>query len=492
MRNYSAVPARLRIVSGPAGNVIPSRSSAGRRFGLARLSVALLLVGSWNVAPAQDKALSREEMVQGIMRSLFSPDADSAHSTMALCFIWNDAAYAVHRDVDEQAMLSILSRMPSPRQEPAPDFRIDKRFGWWTVTATDGPDLVPRTPITLTYSFLPDGTPIQGSEPDESNDPSNIFSTLDNNFPGGRTAWKAQFAAAFGRIGELTAIQYIEVDDDGAFFPTAPGVVGLRGDIRIGMHDIDGAGQILARNFLPTNGDMVIDSSDLTQWTNDLNDFVILRNVIIHEHGHGLGYLHVAPTDGTKLMEARLSTNFDGPQQDDIRGLQRQYLDGKEPNDIPATAYDLGTLPQPIGTKPVPVVVRDVAIEDNGLLDYYSFLTIDGALIDVTVAPVGSTYDEGPRLGGEDGTVTPIDALAIHDLSFHVVAPNGITILASVNATAAGESETLNAFALRKGNGRYFLRVGVSSVADDIQRYEITITFVGVLARSRTWSRYRE
>ncbi|MCH8332943.1 hypothetical protein IIC65_03340, partial [Candidatus Sumerlaeota bacterium] len=215
-------------------------------------------------------------------------------------------------------------------------------------------------------------------------------------------------------------------------------------------------------------------------------------NVIIHEHGHGLGYLHVAPTDGTKLMEARLSTNFDGPQQDDIRGLQRQYLDGKEPNDIPATAYDLGTLPRPIGTKPVPVVVRDVAIEDNGLLDYYSFLTIDGALIDVTVAPVGSTYDEGPRLGGEDGTVTPIDALAIHDLSFHVVAPNGITILASVNATAAGESETLNAFALRKGNGRYFLRVGVSSVADDIQRYEITITFVGVLARSRTWSRYRE
>ena len=59
-------------------------------------------------------------------------------------------------------------------------------------------------------------------------------------------------------------------------------------DMRMAGHPIDGNSGILAFNYFPNTGDMVIDTSDnffATTTSNSLR----LRNVLAHEHGHGLG-----------------------------------------------------------------------------------------------------------------------------------------------------------------------------------------------------------
>ena len=73
----------------------------------------------------------------------------------------------------------------------------------------------------------------------------------------------------------------------------------------------------------------------------------IRKYLLAHEQGHGLGYGHTEPVDQTKLMEPFLATAFDGPQFDDILGLQRQYGDFNEGgmgNDTSADATAIGNV----------------------------------------------------------------------------------------------------------------------------------------------------
>ena len=62
-------------------------------------------------------------------------------------------------------------------------------------------------------------------------------------------------------------------------------------------------------------------------FTSSAGDFRSLRNVLTHEHGHGIGIKHSIPQNGTKLMEPALALEFDGPQEDDIRAAQ--YASGR-------------------------------------------------------------------------------------------------------------------------------------------------------------------
>jgi len=120
----------------------------------------------------------------------------------------------------------------------------------------------------------------------------------------------------------------------------ASGVLGVRGDVRISGHFIDGNSGVLAYNFFPNFGDMVIDTGDNT-YNNTASNSLILRNILAHEHGHGLGISHVCPVNQTKLMEPFLTTAFDGPQPDDILAGNRGYGDDNEHNDTPGTATGL-------------------------------------------------------------------------------------------------------------------------------------------------------
>jgi len=91
-----------------------------------------------------------------------------------------------------------------------------------------------------------------------------------------------------------------------------PGSLGVRGDVRIGGHLIDGNSNILSYNYFPNNGDMVIDTAD-NFYENLTGNSLGLRNVLAHEHGHGLGFEHVCLINQTKLMEPFISFAFDGP-----------------------------------------------------------------------------------------------------------------------------------------------------------------------------------
>src|SRR5262249_5618035 len=136
---------------------------------------------------------------------------------------------------------------------------------------------------------------------------------------------------------------------------------------RISGHSIDGNAGILAYNYFPDNGDMVIDAGD-SFFTDTSGNSLRLRNTMAHEHGHGQGYEHVCPVDQTKLMEPFLSTAFDGPQHDDTLAGNRGYGDDLEDNDSAGTATSLGSLGN--GT----TTVSGVSADDGGSeADFYRF-----------------------------------------------------------------------------------------------------------------------
>ena len=242
----------------------------------------------------------------------------------------------------------------------------------------------------------------------------------------------------------------------------------MRGDVRISGHFIDGNSNVLAYNFFPDFGDMVIDTADNT-YNNTASNSLILRNILAHEHGHGLGLSHVCPVNQTKLMEPFLATAFDGPQFDDILATNRGYGDSLEHNDTPGTASDLGSLGNGAS-----VMLATRSIDDNSDPDLFEFTVGAGANASVTVTPQGSTYLSGPQ--NANGTCTAgsnFNALDNQNLVLEILGTNGSTVLASANNTGAGSAESLSNVSL-PGAGSYFLDVSGSS--NEAQMYELSLS----------------
>ncbi|MEZ6083081.1 MAG: matrixin family metalloprotease [Phycisphaerae bacterium] len=284
--------------------------------------------------------------------------------------------------------------------------------GPWPETASSGA-VEPGESFTITYSFVPDGTIIPGTGANEQDAPSNLFATMDANFPGGRFAWQSVFHQVFARYGEMTNINFVFVPDDGASFGISfPfGIPSRdhrgnrrRGDMRISMRPI-GAGP-LARNYAPTfGGDMTMDSLDVNQFSDPTNNFRKLRNVLFHEIGHGLGLDHVLPQNATKLMEPVLNTAFDGPQEDDLRAIHYLYGDRFESNENGNDYKFLGLqLQHPSVNGTQTLVVEDLAAEREDSEDWYG-VTVAGSIdglpgVAIRVEPVGTQYQYSPD---EDG-----------------------------------------------------------------------------------------
>ena len=340
----------------------------------------------------------------------------------------------------------------------------------WSVTATNGGGLIQGDPTTITWSYLPDGTNIGGfaGEPPA---PSNLVAWL-NGIYGSFAVWHPLFVQVFDRWGELTGIDYVyEPNDDGALFPNAAGVLGVRGDVRIGAHLIDGNSGILAYNFFPNFGDMVIDSADAF-YNNTANNSLALRNVLAHEHGHGMGLSHVCPINQTKLMEPFFSASFDGPQFDDILGAQRHYGDFFEHNDTSATATNLGFFGPGTGG-----FEDELSVDDNSDQNYYSF-TVNPTNQEASVTimpPAVGPYLSGPQLSsGACSAGTLFDPQTVHDLGVEIIDTDGVTVLASANANPAGGTETLSNVPLPSGAGPYYVRV-FGDTTNNIQPYELTL-----------------
>jgi serralysin len=340
--------------------------------------------------------------------------------------------------------------------------------------------------VSLTWSVAPDGTSIpnfiSSGTQTEIGGVSNFVATMrtlygDANVPGdtdyvGET-WFGHINAAYNRFSEVSGLTMTyESNDDGAGFAGAPGVAGTRGDMRIGGHSIDGSvgSNVLAYNFFPSGGgDGVLDTLG-TSFNDTSNDSRKLRNVVTHEVGHGLGLDHTTGiTDN--LMQPTNNNSFDGPQLDDILGIQRLYGDANEANggnDTTATATDLGAL-----SSGVPVVIGQdaldssvgrfetdfVSIDDNSDVDVFMFTIGAGGLLDALMTPLGM---------GQDGE----GVFALADLSIELLDSLG-NVIATDDDGLGGEAEGFDDFMLLAGD--YFLRIGGG---DDLaQFYGLELSF---------------
>ncbi len=374
---------------------------------------------------------------------------------------------------------------------PLPALQQDAR---WTSTATNPSGVSTQgTPVTLRWSIVPDGTPVSagGSITGESSDASNLRARLNTIYsvtnPSGAPStqpWFAVFQATFDNLAANTGLRFVyEPNDDGAAISglSSPGAVGVRGDMRISGHRIDGNSGVLAYNYFPNNGDMVIDTDD-SFFTNITNNSIRLRNVLEHEFGHGLGLDHVCPINQTKLMEPFITTSFRGSQFDDIYSHQRQYGDPLEVhstfnnNDATARATPL-TL-----TAGTTFGQQWLSIDDNSDTDFFRISATSGQRLTVRVIPsdpispgtTPNTYLEGAQ--NDDGTCsagTAFDPTTRKNLNLALLASNGTTVLSSAPAQPAGTAEIISSFVITT-TGNHFIRVNAGT-EDTAQLYRLEV-----------------
>ncbi len=334
----------------------------------------------------------------------------------------------------------------SPRFQPA--------IRWESTATQPGDPGIPGTPVVLTYSFVPDGTnvPAAISQPDR---PSDLFTFMDTLY-GNRQTWQDLFHDSMRRWSEVSGITYVyEPMDDGATLVGSVGIPGSRGDVRIAGAIIDGGGGVLAYNYYPEVGDMVIDTAD-TYWAANLaNNSRSLRNVIAHEAGHGLGMAHVCPVTTSKLMEPFVTNVFDGLRHDDIRHAHYWYGDSAEPNNTIETATELLGLSEcnkrvlgPISEPGVQTPFASLYSINSELdFDWFAFTPDVTQLVTITVRPVGFSYDDSPQdCAGNQGSCCSgniIDSRQLGDLNFEIYNRATNALIATSNQTGAGQAETL-------------------------------------------------
>lgn len=338
-------------------------------------------------------------------------------------------------------------------------------------------------PAVVTWSLVPDSTP--GAS-------SNLFTGMDAKFGGNRALWISLLEDCFARWGELTGVSYVRLTDgvnewdDGASWGTS-GNGTTRGDVRIRMISIDGPSNILAFNSYPDNGDMSLDRDE--SWGSSSGGYIFLRNVVMHEHGHGLGMAHVCPLLGGasgRLLEPFYSSAFDGPRHDDIRAIQRGYGDVYEPDNNAASATDIGVVafgaPIQIGQVPSPSVPYGslLSIDANSEEDWFKFTVNTPSELTVTVTPRGFVYDSSPQsCSGATADCCNgnfIDSEAIADLNVQVYRADTLALLATGNASPAGSAETLANIPLTGSPGDFYIRVYEGDSPTDCQLYLLDIS----------------
>jgi hypothetical protein len=323
-------------------------------------------------------------------------------------------------------------------------FRLQNR---WSATATNGGGLQQGDTTTLTWSIVDDGLSIPSAGyAGESTANSNLVAFLDGIYgagPGGtdftQRPWFPVMQQVFTNWSAQTGLDFVYVAyDDDAPFRDSPGILNVRADVRVGGHRIDGNFNILAYNYYPDVGDMVIDTAD-NFYFNTTSNSLGLRNVLAHELGHGIGLAHTCPVDQTKLMEPFVSYAFDGPQHDDLLGVHRMYGDRFEPSDTVARAYDFGS---PGAST---VSVADVSIDGTSDTDLYRFTMTAAGRASVLLRPTGQAYLEGPQNANGSCTAgTQFDSRIQNDLQVQLLDVDGSTVLATASVQPAGVNELLS------------------------------------------------
>jgi hypothetical protein len=341
----------------------------------------------------------------------------------------------------------------------------------------------------LTYSF-PADNPLWGSGEGFLNLPNGLNNTLITHFGSldlGRE-WIRQAIAAWKRCA---GVEYQEVADSGIAMDTVATRRSAVGDVRIGgmvflpTDPNDPMSGTLAYNNFPGNGsDMVIDLAEFTS-NNVLkpdNNYRYFRNVLAHEHGHGLGFIHQVPCDHTKLMEPSVSTAFDTLGVDDRRGAGATYGDRYSGNNSAANAVNLGTFPSAAQNARLErdLSTNGMAGPNNSDEDWFRFTVASSSVITITMTPTGGTYVTGEQISGCNGGIAPLVASNAGDLDIQLRDSTGATVIAT-STNNAGSSETITQVL---SAGTYTLRVydfGPNAY-QTVQLYDLTVGLPGPAA----------
>ena len=338
-------------------------------------------------------------------------------------------------------------------------------------------------PATITWSIVPDGTTVPGGGATAAG-PSDLNNFLSTRFTGGVTG-EDLIEQSFNRWDELSGLSVVrELNDDGSgfSFSTFNGVLGVRGDIRIGGQELDGPNGTLAFNFFPDAGaDMVLDTSEFGFFGNSTNSNRPFRNTVMHEIGHAIGIDHVTSTSDGLLLEPSINLSFDGPQLDEVRAVQLVFGDAFEEtndglgNETVPTASDLGSIPvggtiaigtdADVPTQTISSTATDfVSISGEDDVDVYSFTVTSSISLDITLTPLGGVFQQGG--------IASFDANSRVDLALSVFDSDGESLLGSSDQSGLGGTETLSSILLEPGT--YFTQI--TGVQDTIQLYSLQLT----------------
>ncbi|MBX3382082.1 MAG: matrixin family metalloprotease [Phycisphaeraceae bacterium] len=387
-------------------------------------------------------------------------------------------------DPDNPPPPEVIAGLNAAMQGYMSRYNINNRWGGTT-----------GSPVALSWSFVPDGLQLPAAYPDngEVAGPSNLFAQMDAKFGGiaNRNVWIGVFQQCFDRWEQLSGVNYTRVTaagvpwDDGAAWGSFSSAT--RGVVRIAGKTIDGPSGILAYNYYPSTengigGDMVVDTTE--NWGSTTNNYRFLRNTVMHELGHGLGFRHVCPANASKLMEPFLSTSYDGPRHDDVRAVTFNYGDVFEPNNSSAAATVLATTSA--GGTLTPGTVPDPDVPNGSLLalsndtdeDWYRSSVTAPRLANISIAPVGLTYDSSTQnANGTCNSGSNINSLNFANMAMEVRASDGTTVWRSANAVGLGGTENINGVLLSPA-GNYFVRVYSTNTFTESQLYSLTITSV--------------
>ncbi|NND96215.1 MAG: matrixin family metalloprotease, partial [Pirellulaceae bacterium] len=286
---------------------------------------------------------------------------------------------------------------------------------------------------TVTWSIIPDGTDVNGLPAGTTSD---LVAFLDGIYgQGGNTTidtrpWFGLFQRVFDSWEDISGINFeYEAADDGIGQGGGPGVLGTRGDIRIGGADDSGNPMRLAYAYgpdfgaaNPLSGEIVVDTTNGFYATNAdgaTGANLGFHNTIAHEVGHAIGLGHVVPdVSGVALMTPTISLAFRGPQHDDILGVHTLYGDRFIDNDVQANAAPVGTLDA------AGIVVDNVSIDQDNDQDWYSFDATAGQLLSLSIRPNGEIYD----IAADGDPPITVDSTRYSDLRFEVYDPGGALV----------------------------------------------------------------
>lgn len=396
--------------------------------------------------------------------------------------------------------VTILEGFGPPPVDEGIEFNVTSDLVW-----TGAADLglpFQAAPVMLTYSFPDDDVP--WGNPFRDNGPNVLNQRLLETF-GSVERGREYVRQGLAAWSVASGITYKEVEDDNSPWNESVVPIDSRGDIRIGGAPAPASGAVAYNGFpsehieagftLLGGGDMFVNTS----WfgTNNLlgtpllsdasGDFVLFRGVMAHEHGHGLGFHHTFPADGTKVMETGSlragSFTLGGTGFDDWRGAGRNYGDHYAPllNHSPENAVDFGDF-----TAPTDRARAERRLSTNGVFgpnntdeDWYRFSLSETADVRLVVVPTGGVYIVSTDFTGS--MLITVDATSAGDLGWELRDATGANVLASAVSGGPGEFEFEELIGVPAGE--YTLRVfdqGPNPTVDQIvQLYDMSIRING-------------